>query len=372
MFLLMTILEAGNQRGCMFTSRFRSSFLIAPLLTFILAVGCASTATYSQAQAPANHHQNKIIAVGDLHGDFEAYQAILKDAGLIDTKGKWNGGDTIFVQTGDVPDRGPDSLKIINHLRKLQKQARRKGGRVVTLVGNHEAMNMTNDLRYVHGGEYAAFKNSKSKGLRDRVYKAIKPAVETFYLQQNPDLTPAAIKSLWQKENPLGKLEHQVAWAPDGEVGKWIVQNPAISVIDGSLFVHGGLSEKYTHFSIEQMNALTAKALISQDENPESIINDDLGPLWYRGLIKGSTFVTVDGIPLTTGQEIDLVRESFEVDRIIVGHSPALKGIVSSHNNKLIQIDTGASAYYGGTRSFLRIENGNIFAHDNGVVRQLN
>ena len=84
----------------------------------------------------------------------------------------------ILVQTGDVTDRGPDSLKIIRDLQRLQREAARAGGRVVVLVGNHEAMNVTGDLRYVHPGEYAAFADRDSASRRDALYTANRAAFE--------------------------------------------------------------------------------------------------------------------------------------------------------------------------------------------------
>ena len=105
----------------------------------------------------------RIVAVGDLHGDYDAWEAIARGAGLVDAKGRWTGGKTTLVQLGDVPDRGPDSLKIIHQLMKLQREASRSGGKVIAMVGNHEAMNMTGDLRYVHPGEYRAFTGSQSE-----------------------------------------------------------------------------------------------------------------------------------------------------------------------------------------------------------------
>ena len=79
----------------------------------------------------------RIVAIGDLHGDYENYLAALKAAGLVDRRGKWIGGETHLVQTGDLPDRGPDTGKIIEHIQRLGKQAQRKGGRVHNLIGNH-------------------------------------------------------------------------------------------------------------------------------------------------------------------------------------------------------------------------------------------
>src|SRR5262245_33598569 len=98
----------------------------------------------------------RVVAVGDVHGDFGAFVGVLRAAGVIDQKNKWTGGKTHLVQTGDVPDRGADSRKVMDLLMDLEKQAPKAGGRVHALIGNHEAMNLYGDLRYVVPGEFAA------------------------------------------------------------------------------------------------------------------------------------------------------------------------------------------------------------------------
>ena len=113
------------------------------------------------------------------------------------------------------------------------------------LVGNHEAMNMTGDLRYVHPGEYAAFADRDSKARRDRVYEANREAIEAAYRARDPNMTPEAIRDAWMKATPLGMLEHQAAWRPDGEIGKWVIGNPAVVKLGDTLFVHGGISAAY-------------------------------------------------------------------------------------------------------------------------------
>ncbi|MGH6729344.1 MAG: hypothetical protein ACREBK_04255, partial [Sphingomicrobium sp.] len=79
----------------------RLRFALAALLLLLGLVGTA-------AAAP-----QRIVAVGDLHGDFQAWTDIARDAGVADRNGHWSGGSTILVQLGDITDRGPDSLKII-------------------------------------------------------------------------------------------------------------------------------------------------------------------------------------------------------------------------------------------------------------------
>ena len=215
----------------------------------------------------------RIVAVGDLHGDYEAWRAIAGAAGLIDAKGNWTGGKTTLVQAGDIVDRGPDSLKIIRDLMKLQKEAPKRGGRVIVLVGNHEAMMMTGDLRYVHPGEYAAFSNKDSKSRRDRAYELNKPAIEASYRARTPEMSSAAIKDTWFKEVPLGMLEHQAAWKPNGELGKWTLGNPAVVKLGNSLFVHGGISSVFAGVPIDEINRQVTTSLKAQDATPTAIIN---------------------------------------------------------------------------------------------------
>jgi hypothetical protein len=124
---------------------------------------CAATG-YAEEPAPPEPIQveKRIIAVGDIHGDYKQFVSLLRNAVLIYNKNNWVGGDTHLVQMGDIPDRGPDTRLAMDFLIELQKQAQKDGGEVTVLIGNHEAM-MIGDLRFVHPGEYAAFKGSNQK-----------------------------------------------------------------------------------------------------------------------------------------------------------------------------------------------------------------
>jgi hypothetical protein len=56
----------------------------------------------------------KIIAIGDLHGDYDHFVLILKNpkVGLVDENLHWTGGRTHLVQTGDILDRGDKAKEI--------------------------------------------------------------------------------------------------------------------------------------------------------------------------------------------------------------------------------------------------------------------
>ena len=113
-----------------------------------LAVAGARPAAQPRApQAPGSfpcdvQTTERIVAVGDIHGAFDQFVAILRAAGIIDKRNRWSGKKAVLVQTGDVLDRGPDSRKALDLLRKLEGEAQRAGGRVYALLGNHELMRL--------------------------------------------------------------------------------------------------------------------------------------------------------------------------------------------------------------------------------------
>lgn len=337
----------------------------------LLATMIGALAGLLLALSPAAAEQpQRIVAIGDLHGDYAAYLDIVEAAGVADAKGRWKGGTTILVQLGDVPDRGPDTRKIIEHLEKLQKAAAKAGGEVVVLVGNHEAMNVIGDLRYVTEAEFAAFRTSASKATRDKLFEAYKPDLLAFYRKTDPAITDAAVKEKWFADNPLGKLEQRRAWAPTGEVGKWVIEHPAIVRIGDTLFVHGGISVETSAHPIDTVNAAVRSELAKGESRAESILTDPLGPLWYRGNVvrDAPPAAPADGTvapPLrpSISDELTQVLAAYGAKRLVVAHTPNLTGILATEGGRLLRVDTGISAYYGGARSFLEIDGGIAVAH---------
>ena len=317
------------------------------------------------AAAPARAQQSqqpRIVAVGDLHGDYSAWRDIARAAGLVGPRGQWTGGRTVLVQVGDVVDRGDQSLKIMRELMRLQKEAPKRGGKVIVLVGNHEAMNIIGDLRYVTPGEFAAFAGPNSAAVRDRLFEAKKKDIEAKYRASNPSMSSAAIRQAWIRETPLGWAEHRLAWATDGEIGRWVIRNPAAALVNGNLFVHGGLSAEYANLPLAELNARVAAALKAVDQKPDSIISGPFGPLWYRGLITRDPKITqIPPQPAGTPprpsveQELATVLKAYGAKRIIVGHSPRLAGIEILFDGRLVRIDSGISSYYRGAPSYLEI-----------------
>ena len=144
-------------------------------------------------------------------------------------------------------------------------------------------MNLLGDNRYTTPGEYAAFADRDSSARRDRVYEINRARLEAAYKTQNPAITPAQVRAKWIAEHPLGWVEHRLAWSPSGELGQWAARNPAVVRINGTLFVHGGLSGEYAKIPMDELNRRVAAAMAAADDGPKSVLNDALGPLWYSG-----------------------------------------------------------------------------------------
>ena len=307
----------------------------------------------------------RIVAVGDLHGDYSAWVDIARDARLIDPANHWIGGKTVLVQTGDMVDRGADSLKIIRHLQQLDGEAKRAGGRVIVLMGNHEAMQVIGDDRYVTPGEYAAFVDRQSKARRDAAYDLHAKAIIDYYKIKDPTLaSPKAIRARWIADTPLGKVEHDTAWAPAGELGRWVATLPAVVRVGDTLFVHGGISAKYALVPLDEINRRARAAIAAGDSAEEAIISDQMGPLWYRGLVlrAGDDGIPAAGRP-TIDNELASALKGQGARRMVIGHTPRPAGIGILHNGTLVQIDTGISRYYHGALGWLEILGDQLVPH---------
>ena len=248
---------------------------------------------------------------------------------------------------------------------RLQREAPRVGGRVVVLVGNHEAMNMTDDLRYVSAADYAAFATADSARVREDAYQASRDRIEAAFRRQHGEMKADAIHAAWIAATPLGMVEHQRAWHAGGDIGRWVAAEPAVLLVDGTLFVHGGISARYAHMPLDQINAQVAAALRAGETASTSIINDMEGPLWYRGLVTRDAAIDPeagkDGLSIE--QEVDAVLRAYGASRIVVAHTPILSGIAVLDGGKLVRIDTGISAVFGGTVSYLEIVDGTLVPH---------
>jgi hypothetical protein len=323
----------------------------AAYLLLALLLACVATATAAEDEWQG---VERIVAVGDIHGDYDNYIQVLADAGVVNRRGKWVGGKTHFVQVGDVPDRGPDTDRIIEHLMKLEKQAERAGGKVHALIGNHEAMNISGDLRYVHPGEYDALKSRDAKRLRENYYQRV---VDFLSQREDAPVIDEAFREKWLAEHPLGFVEHRQYWHPEGEFGAWVTEHNTIIKINNMLFLHGGLSPVTLQMTLREINDRVRREL--RGPVTEGMLYDsEDSPLWYRGLSRPET----DAEAL----HVDALLEHFDADYIVLGHTPGYGTIVPRYDSRVLVIDAGIAEHYGSHRASLLVEKGELFTVQRG------
>ena len=225
------------------------------IYSFIDNIPCLENGTVSP---PAR----KILAIGDIHGDFEALIYLLYSARIIDKNGKWIGRDTTIVQTGDIFDdcrpypqnpsgsgcyydykvEGYDEIVILEYLADLNEQAVRTGGRVIICLGNHEYINIT----------------------KPELYKDyIQPATRNYYGERRAQLL-----------KPGGRLAKKLACIVNvvAFVGDWV-------------FLHGGLRPSaFEDINDIKIANIMMKALLNGELTPSDALEyikeaDD--PHWF-------------------------------------------------------------------------------------------
>src|SRR6185436_4360022 len=281
----------------------------------------------------------RVIAIGDVHGAYDRFVEILKRAGVVDADLHWAAGTAHVVQLGDVVDRGDDSRKALDLLRRLEREAGAAKGRLHLLLGNHEIARMLGDLRLTAPGEYTAFVTADSEALRDKVVKAMKPATDEERTQLIQQL-------------PLGSLEMRQAFGRDGDYGKWLRELPTVVKIDGLLFVHGGISPAVAPLGCAAINEQVRRDLTDDLDKtlaaPLATLTARVdGPLWYRGLAQE---------PDSFAPQVEDILTKVAARAIVIGHTVTATGrITTRFGGRVVQIDTGMQPAYaqGGRASAL-------------------
>lgn len=303
----------------------------------------------------------KLVAIGDLHGDYVATIKSLKLAGVIPMSTsytdepediKWDGYDTYVVQVGDQVDRcrpsswyrdicddndtykdeGSD-LKIMRLLDNLHIEALKMGGAVLSILGNHEIMNCIGDFRYVSPLEFEEFGD---------YFKAKKNNHKRIF--------------------PYGYKERKQAFAPGGVIAKrFAALRQSIIQVGKWVFVHGGitphLAEKY---SLDEMNGGIKKWLLGgRDKNTKTVFNDlyeddSNGIFWTREF--GDLGNWTQNSDKLFQKTLDLLNQKNDrsmknrIEGIVMGHTPQymnMRGINSSCEGKCWRVDVGASKAFG-------------------------
>ena len=330
--------------------------LRAVLPALVLAGWPTVAAAQSSAGAVCDiRTTERVVAVGDVHGAYDQFVGVLRAAGLLDSRDRWSGRRAILVQTGDVLDRGADSRKVLDLLRRLEREANRAGGRVYPLLGNHEVMRMVWDWRDVSAGELAGFRTLDSADLRERAYAIISADVARRAREEERTFDGAAFREQFLKEIPLGYIEMRQAFDATGDYGKWLRERNAVIKINGIVFLHGGISAATAGLGCAGINEAVRRDLTVANPTAEQVLamlsSSETGPLWYRGLAQ-------EPDPAFAPEVTNILRV-LGARAIVIGHTvTAGFRIATRFDGRVIQIDTGmlgGTFYPGGMASALEI-----------------
>lgn len=338
-----------------FCARLRFARLSLPRLSLSLLTLALLSLAFDAGAHETFRSEGRVVAIGDVHGDYERLVEVLRAAGLIDDGLNWSGGNTHLVQTGDIPDRGWQTRKVFDLLMKLEDQAASAKGRIHALIGNHEAMNLYGDLQYVSRGEYEEFRDLRSAEVRKTFYER---ALEEFRGRSGEKADAETFRARWEEEHPLGYFEHRQAYGPTGKYGKWIREHAAMVVVDDSLFLHGGISPTYADIPGRIIDERIRAELADFTKLRGGVVQDSEGPLWYRGLAYEPES--------QLRAHVENVLRQYGVKRVVVGHTPTLSAVLPRFGGKVILIDVGLSEYFGGPPACLLIENGVPYALHRG------
>jgi len=290
----------------------------------------------------ASDGRTRLVAVGDVHGNGDGLAAILHQAALIDDTGKWSGGTATLVQLGDCFDRGAQVRQVLDLLMALGPQAAAAGGRVVALLGNHEAMNLLGETRDINPAVYGSFAGSDSEALREQAFADYeKLAAER---KRELDSLPGVYtqtRDQWMAAHPPGYLEYRASLEPNGIYGKWLRQHPAVIVVDGTALMHAGIDPDNAPDKIEAINKQVKNDLATFDEARKVLVNRKVILPWFSlsevvAAVKAEAAAI--GAASTAAQAGD-VRAAMRLQHVDQHLLDALRGVLGIGRSSLLAPD---------------------------------
>ncbi|MDP8242156.1 MAG: metallophosphoesterase, partial [Candidatus Celaenobacter antarcticus] len=279
---------------------------------------------------------NKIFAVSDIEGNFNALVSLLRGNGIIDENYNWSFGNGHLVINGDLVDRGEFVTQVIWLIYKLEQQAQAQNGMVHFILGNHEIMDI--------------------KGRTD-------------YVQ---DKYIATAQMISKEDNPKKALRN--LFSEDSELGAWLRTKNSIELIGNIVFVHAGLSPELLeyNFSFQQINDSIRAYLGWQTGDIENdrarFLFSRYGPVWFRGMVMNYK----DYYKKNTDGQVDSILTNYQANTVVIGHT-IVDSVSSDYNGKVIRIDIHQpSEKKTGNAQALLIEN-NIYycVNDLGLKEKL-
>lgn len=262
----------------------------------------------------------KIVAIGDLHGDLDATLSALRLAGAIDERSRWVGGKLVLVQTGDQLDRGDGERAILDLFEKLTREAENAGGAFHVLNGNHEVMNVMGDLRYVTPGGFRDF--SSVPGL---------------------DLSSRALRKI-----PVNQRPRAAAFRPGGPYAMMLAKRNTVVIVGENVFAHGGVLPEHVDYGVERLNREVRIWMGGERRRPPRAAAGKNGVVWTR-----------EYSDLPDAQDcaaLGIALQKLGAKRMIVAHTVQKNGISPACDERVWRIDVGMAKHYGGRPAVLEIK----------------
>lgn len=214
----------------------------------------------------------RLFVTSDPHGHLDSLTAALAAAGVVNEHGDWAAGDAQLWVLGDLMDRGPDGVGVLDLVMRLQAEAEEASGRVDSLLGNHEVLAVG---MYLFGDAPIPSDRSRSffaSWLRNGGARADQERLRDVHLA-------------------------------------WLRRRPAMAMVDGHLLVHSDTLEYVTWGdSVDEVNASVAAVT-----GGDSI--EDWWDVWCR-LTTRYVFAGEDG-----GYQARGMLDRYGGDRLVHGHT---------------------------------------------------
>lgn len=299
---------------------------VGSLPAFSVRMRTSPAAAPDEARLPAG---SALFVMADTHGEFSIATELLMRHNVIGPDLRWGFGKGRLVVLGDMFDRGENHTEMLWLLFKLEAEARRIGGAVHVLLGNHEALVMSADERYL----------------------------APKYLKVRDALKAPSYAALWDASSMLGQ---------------WLRTRPAVMKVGDYLCLHGGLSRDVVDrkLGLPELNGAVRASL--GERRSESFAMGSRGPLWYRGYFPEEARRVGD--PVATSEDVDAILGFYGAKRIFVGHT-RVPTVTPLYDGRVVAVQVYPhidAATSKPEMQALLVKNGELFrAHIDGTLEPL-
>ena len=327
----------------------------------------------------------RLVAIGDLHGDLAKAREAFRAGGLTDADGRWIGGRTVAVQVGDQLDRGGDEVAIMYMLERLRAEARDAGGELIVMNGNHETLNAAGRSRYAKPAGAEDFRRWRGRQLFGAALKAKcgeRPGQCTLLGAESaaarrgtrasrvPDASTTARRlrhrrrrigrartptvaptGIIPRANPRGVVGGIVDAASGGTrargpmAARFLAHQPVVVAVGSTVFAHGGVLERHAAYGLDRVNRETSDWISGRKEGapPVHVTGGD-SVVWARHYSHPEEY-RCDCVAL----ENALAAVGGGARRVVVGHTiQGDAGVNAACDGRVIRVDVGMSAGCGG------------------------